>query len=507
MIPSVHREPPAVARESGILRGRKWSIVGLLAAVVTSYLWFIATHCSPYAGPSDASGYLNAARLLEEGNLIQPIPRIEGLDTQIWDPHQQRPLGFHVDSEAATMTPSYPVGFPLHLWLASQVVGLDLATIPVNLMLVLAGAALMLAVGRRLGLSRSWALAAVGMLWACPLFLSYSLQPMSDMPATVWVLASIWCALKTRERWTWGFAAGASIAMSVLIRPTNLVVLLPVATVIGFRWRGWLAVVAGGIPGAAVLAWYNTTLYGSVSSTGYGSVGHLFRLEHVPHNAAHFALWIFLLLSPVVAVGALALLATKRRPPLLLPLVIAWVTGFVGVYVFYYHAGETWWYLRFILPAFPALILAACVALQGFTERLPRGMKLGCWVALTGVALAWELTLARRLRIDLARVGDEVYVQTAEWMKANAPANALVMQMQASGAFTYYTDFTIVRWDILTDEKSWPALQRAARAAGRPIYATLFEFEEERALQQSIPGNWERMERIDRVTIWRLVPD
>ena len=36
-----------------------------------------------------------------------------------------------------------------------------------------------------------------------------------------------------------------------------------------------------------------------------------------------------------------------------------WAALLIGFYAFYFHSGESWWYLRFILPAFPALLLAA----------------------------------------------------------------------------------------------------------------------------------------------------
>ena len=48
-----------------------------------------------------------------------------------------------------------------------------------------------------------------------------------------------------------------------------------------------------------------------------------------------------------------------------------WAGLLTGLYAFYFHSGETWWYLRFILPAFPVLILAALVVLQRLGSLLP----------------------------------------------------------------------------------------------------------------------------------------
>jgi len=471
------------------------------------YLGFIAVHCSPYAGPSDASGYLNTARLIAEGNLVVSMPRIDGLPPENWDYFQQQPLGFRVDSKTGTMVPTYPIGYSLHLWLAGVVVGLDWATVPTNLVLVIAAAVLMLAIGRRFGLPWAWAIAGVAVLWACPLFLSYSLQPMSDMPATVWVLASIWCALRARENWRWGVLVGVCVTMSVWVRPSNLVVLLPIAVVLSLRWRAWLAMLAAGFPGGVFQAWYNHTLYGSVTETGYGAVGHLFRATHVAHNSWHFVWWTCLLLCPLVPLAALGLPWVRKEQPLLWRLVLVWTAVFTCFYLPYFHAGETWWYLRFILPVFPAVILAAMVVLRRVVDRIGRpSVRLGVGACLLVVVLGWEIEMVRHFRLDLTRRGELTYVNTAEWMKSHAPDNAIVMQMQVSGAFTYYTDFTIVRWDLVS-ENNWARLQEAAKAAGRPIYATLFGFEEDRALRKAIPGNWKFLTKIDQVTIWRLEED
>ena len=38
-----------------------------------------------------------------------------------------------------------------------------------------------------------------------------------------------------------------------------------------------------------------------------------------------------------------------------------------GLYAFYYHTSEEWWYLRFVVPAFPALVLAGAAMLLALT--------------------------------------------------------------------------------------------------------------------------------------------
>jgi hypothetical protein len=448
---------------------------------------------------------MNVARLLRSGQLVQPVSHIEGLTPPDWSYIYQQPLGFVVKPDTDTFVTTYPVGLPLHFLVAAPFVGLDYSALAVNVFLAAAAALLMIALGRQLGLPWLWAVAGAALLWACPLFIFFVNQPMSDVCATVWTLAVFSTALLTRRHWAWGFAAGAALAVSVLVRPTDLLLIVPVAVVVRFKIRSWLAIIAGGIPGAAFLAWYNLQLYGSALTTGYGNIASIFGLRFAPHNVVHFALWLPLLLSPFVIVPALGALRFRRESRGTVVMLALWCAAFVGFYVFYFHSGETWWYLRFILPMFPAVILAALlVTHRKFAQPLSqRWMKRAPLLLLVG-ALTWEIVCGHRLIVTLTKGDDRPYFQAVNWMQAHAPANAIVLQMQASGAFTYYTSFTIVRWDIINAD-AWKHLCAAAQATGRPLYATLFEFEEERAFPKILTGRWERVAQLHRISIWRLV--
>jgi hypothetical protein len=484
---------------------RRWprSAVVLLLLAAVGYLWFIRICCAPYAGSSDASGYLNTARLLRQGALITDVPRIEGLSPPAWDYFYQQPLGFIVDRERGTQTPTYPLGYSLHLFLAAPFVGLDYATIPVNVLLAFAAAALMLALGRQFGLPWPWALACVAVLWGSPIFILFAVQPMSDVAAMVWVLAALCGALRARERWPWAFGAGVAVAIAVLVRPSNLLVIVPLAFVLGLRIRAWLALGAGGLPGALFLAWYNATLYGSPFRTGYGSVSSLFRASYVPLNAFHVFAWLMLVFSPVVVLAALALPVVWKRMRFFAVLAGLWCAAFGGFYLFYYYTGEVWWYLRFLLPIAPALIVAGALVLFHLRERWRPRLR---WLpaALLAVTLLWEITASQRLHVRWTKQSEMGYQLAADWTKAHLPSDAILLQMQLSGAFTYYTDFTIVRWDLLDRDTSWPVLQRAARDAGRPLYAVLYDFEIERAWPEHIPGRWAKVADVRRMSIWKF---
>lgn len=505
MLRSCLRRVPEVLRER-FARPRARLAAWLVGIVVAfgGYLALVATSSSFAASGSDPSGYLNIVRQLEQGLTYEHVPVITGVSADRWNLLFQQPLGYRVEPDSGTRVTTYPVGYPLHLLALSWWIGREPAALVVSWGMAVAAALLMFALGRELGLPRSWSVAGGVLLLGCPLFFYYELQPMSDVPATVWSMATVWLVLRSRRAAVWAFAVGAALAVAVLIRPTNVLLLAPVAVIFGLDWRRWLRVVLGGLPGAVFLAAHNQALYGRMATTGYGDVSSLFGWQFLLHNAAHFAWWIPALLSPAVALPALFWPWLRSHTLRLRLLLSVWAGAFVLFYLFYYHSGETWWYLRFILPAFPALILAGLLAAQSLSQRwqATRWGRVGLAVALLA-ALAWQLQVTRALHVRFTKDEPVPYLKAVEWMRTNAPSDALVLQMQLSGCFTYYADFTIVRYDLIGRE-GWATLQQAAQRSERAIYATLFEFEESVALRERVPGPWRLIHRDGRLSIWRL---
>lgn len=498
--------PVAVRRSSGWSRGpARWPLV-LIALGAATYAWLIYKHGSPFAAGSDSSGYLNSARLLAAGQVTVPVREIPGYPPP-WPFYSHIPLGFILRGET-NMAPTYPIGLPLHLAAFAPLVGWEKTARVVNAVNVLAAAALLYALGRRLGVRRGWALAAIAALWLSPLWIMFALQPMSDPVAVTWTLAAILGALRSRERWTWSLAAGAALGIAVLVRPANLILAPAIAIALGRNARAWLGCAAGGVPFAAALLGYNARAYGSAFTTGYGFVGDAFAWANVPHNLAHFALWLPALIGAPLAVAALALpwlrvagpdTATHRLASWLLG---GWAITFVGFYASYWFAGETWWYVRFLLPAFPAIIFAGLLVLQQLAARGGRARSLA--IGLLAVGLISQPLLQRELLNYSIREGERRYFRACAWLNEHLPAGAIVASCQLSGAQYYYTAFPLLRWDQVPRdemEKILPGL----RAAQRPLYAALFKHEEESAMKEHLAGHWTKLHEIENdVSIWQL---
>jgi hypothetical protein len=469
----------------------------IIATLTLAYAAFIYLYGSPFAAGSDSSGYLNSARLLARGEFTAPIRTLPTLSRPDWDFYWQQPLGFTAEHDTPRMAPTYPTGLPVHLLLAAPIVGWEKAARLVNVLNVLAAAALLYALARHLGLNRDWALTAAAFLWACPLFIYNALQPLSDSLALTWAVAALLCAFKSRARWPWALAAGATFAVAVIVRPTNLLLALPLLLALGFSWRAWFACGLGGLPGVAWLAFYNFRAYGHALTTGYGYIGDAFAAKFLVGNLAHFALWVPLLVSLPVALAALALPWTKSPslPPATLPVLGAWLGVFVAFYATYLCAGETWWYLRFLLPGFPAVILAGLLVVRARRPSPP-------WL-LIAFCLAGQLFISRSLHITDVRNEERRYVLATRWLAAHVPTGSVVIVSQLSGAVQFYNEFVLVRTELLPADRL-TTLHAAATAAGRQVYVALFLNETQEAFTRYLGGTWAPLGGNDDVKVWHL---
>jgi Dolichyl-phosphate-mannose-protein mannosyltransferase len=528
---------------SALLRFGKLAVCGFGLAW---YTVFLATHVGAYAGGSDSSGYLGSARLFAAGRLFAN-PRVwSGLPDRPFSKWLFLPLGFRptgdvpvdsneaasaassasaADNGAATaspnavpaeiasseMVPTYPIGMSLLVAATSKAVGWDTGSHLLIVLHALAGVLLQFWVGRCAGLSQGWAALGALLLACCPLYIQYSLQLMSDVPATAWGLATIALAWQARRHFAWSVPAGFAFALGVLIRPTNVLFALPALLALGSDWRRWAGFALGAAPGACAQLLHNRAVLGHFIASGYGNVERLFLWKHVPLSLANYREWLPVLLTPL---GLLAILLpltarTSRTWPQILGV---WVLSFVGIYAFYYHTHESWWYLRFILPAFPAIWIAALLVAQDLAilcrvpKLLPAG-SLQAWLvgglAATAI-IVYDCRWTDELHAATCAADERRYRDAIEWMRPKLPDSSLVMCMQVSGALYIYSDVDFARWDRLH-----PGDLRCfdEAAAGRSIFALVQSWEVEQAFCPSkLSGRWNEVGKLGNYSLWRLEP-
>ncbi|MEO7414269.1 MAG: hypothetical protein ABIZ81_13020, partial [Opitutaceae bacterium] len=238
----------------------------------------------------------------------------------------------------------------------------------------------------------------------------------------------------------------------------------------------------------------------------YGAVGGIFRLEYVPPALLNYAKWLPVLLTP----GFILVFATprlfRREPTRLLAVLTTWMLVFAGFYVSYYHTHEAWWYLRFLLPAFPAFILAMVLVARSAAASWATKSRWMAGVIAVLAVTGWDYFWSKKLHSLESGRGEKVYPDSANWAREHLPKDAVVLTMQTSGALLYYTDFVFVRWDQF-DLANIADLEGVCRKSGRPLYAMFFPFEVEEVIERKrFPGNWKKIGAVRDVSFWEYSP-
>jgi len=520
----------------------------------------IARYTGAYAGGADSAGYLGHARVLAEGRALGAERELPGIPALQAPPYLYVPFGFKVLGESRDLVPIYSSGLPLLVAGMAFVSGWERVGDWVVGGHALLGLLLVYALGRRLGLRPWWTLAGTALVGLSPLYLFFSVQMMSDVPALVWCALALWAVLEGRSSSgkgpqgaiasaqgnsrlggalcgaLWMALAGFAFSLAVLIRPANVIllpalglaVLLPGVGSVGpdlasgaegsaqggpgagerSRFAGfWGKVggfVLGGAPGLLWLLFINHREYGAYLTTGYGDFSGNFSWENVRACLPHYMAWLPRLFSPVV-VMVLGLVYCPRARRSEAWVLLVWALSFLGFYASYGYTHETWWYLRFLLPAVPALVLGGLLVLQhAWEEWGRRRMVAGLLILLLAGQLGASWKLGRELNVLEAGEGERVYLEACQWARKHLPKDAIIAAEQASGAVSYYTDYTMLRWTNL-DADTLRRVQAVSERTGRPLYAVLFPVDLDPKGSTQPAGRWEKVGEVRQVTVWRFV--
>ena len=485
--------------------------LAVAGVALAAYTWLLATFVGAVAGGSDSSGYLNHARLLASGHVHVAARVLPTLPQDQAPYYLYVPLGFRPAFDGHGLVPTYPAGLPLFIVALEPLAGWRHAGDLAIILHSLAGLVATYLLGRAFGLGRLGAALATTMLGLSPLYLFMSLQAMSDVPSLVWTALAILAALRARQSAPWALAAGAALAVDVLLRPANVLAFLPAALALGPGLRRWALLVLGGLPGAVFFGLHSRAAYGRIATTGYGDSTFAFQLHYIPGTLLHYAVWLPVLLSPL-ALLILGLPFLRRDPPRLRGILLAWMLAYGAFYCSYANTHEAWWYLRFLLPAAPAVVIGAVLVLRALAERFApapwRARAVGAFAA--GALLVLANTAAWNRRLHPLIIGEEErrYGTIATWMDQHLPGDAICLAFQDSGALFYYTRFTFLRWDQIKPADTGQ-VDAAVRRSGRPLYAVLFPFElnDEGALRRSLPGHWTPVGQVEDVTVLRRDAD
>ncbi len=442
------------------------AVAALLLVAAVAYGVMLIRHLSWFAGGSDSSGYLNEARLIAAGKAALPNQLLNTLHLGSEWGRVFAPLGFMAGPlTPRMMVPIYPPGLPVHFALAAAIGGWTAAPFLVSPLAAFACIALMFVLGRQSGLSAWESVAGSVILAIFPVFVFIAAQPMSDVVTTAWTLAAIVAALASERRPALAAVSGIAFAISVSVRPSNLLIAIPLAFAMRCRVSRMIIAAAAALPiGIALMVW-NHALFGGIATTGYGSMSYMVAWDYPRVRLPHYSYWLAAQLSPLIFPGGLFVAIDRRLDPWRRALLVSW---FLVIFVFYcfYGAYDAWWYTRFLLPAVPPLIIGFLLLLHDF--RLPRVVTAVFLMAILALAMYQN----REFKPLAVGVDESIYPQTIRWAEKQLPRDAIVLTGQFSGAFLYYTNRPTVRWDQL-DNHHFQELRAYVGNANLRWYAVL----------------------------------
>ena len=295
---------------------------------------------------------------------------------------------------------------------------------------------------------------------------------MSDVPATMFAVLSVWCLVATPRR---TLAAGLAAGASFLIRPGGLGVI-----VVLFLFAVWPRDQrrsdrrdvhrrpAAVCRGTGVLQW---RLFGSPVTSGYGPLAMIYSGASVWHNLAIDAGAIWTIHSLVWFAGLLAAWSARPRTPL--ALAIATLIVSAVPYVLYLRVrslGDA---------AVPDAGDGVAVGrrcgrarrdgrasrLRPDRRRHRRGMR-DC----AGDRVRALPAARRRARTDRRRAAVSAGGHSPSRIERQPMPSCLPYNI--SGSIRHYGDRLTLRWDLLRAEDFEPAMTALA-GRGHPIYVVL----------------------------------
>lgn len=424
---------------------------GAAVALALAVLYAGVHWGSTTAGGADSYGYVSQAALWLRGSLTidQPIARQSpwplAIDT--WAPLGYRAAPGRTDA----IVPLYAPGLPL-LMAAFQAAGGYCAAF---LVVPLCGALavwLTYLLGLRVFAAPVVALSAALLLAASPIFLYQLMNPMTDVPVTAaWLLALV---LTIGE---WPLAAGLAAGAAIAIRPNLAAVAIVLGAWLAFTRGRPLRFALGVAPAVAGIAAMNASVYGAPWISGYGTLQDLYAASYLTTNLRQFLAWLVETQTPAIALAVVYFIAPAwcrptaiRHPRALLGGVVAaiWLS-----YLFYIPF-DAWWYLRFLLPAWPVTMLLIAVALSAIARtiagRLARpGLAPALAVVATGLLVAGGVRIAaERYAFDVGRA-ERRYVDVARFVAGHTDPNAVLISLQHSGTLRLYAGRLTLRFDQL----------------------------------------------------------
>lgn len=432
-----------------------------VAAATAATVWLGFAYGTSTAGGSDSYGYVSEAELWIRGDLVVEQPWVSDVPWPQGD-WTFSPLGYRPsDVQPAALVPTYPAGLPLLMALAKIVAGQPgmfwIGPIAAGILIMAT-----FGLGRRIAGDGAGAIAAC-LVATSPTVLFMSMQPMSDVPAAAAMTVAFWgVARRTSAAALTGGLAGSA---AVLLRPNLALLMAALVAWLAMSFvsepaarrltrRCAIAFVVGLAPGAIAVGLIHWSLYGSPFMSGYGDVSSLFSWDHIPHNVRWYFSSFIETQTALPLAGAVALCIPARRLWPAMPgrfHVLTLGAFTVGLWCFYlrYILIDAWWYLRFVLPSWPLIMLGFSQLALRATRALAPIARVAVVAVLVALCVGRALDAASERLTFTVGDGEDKYVRVARMVAASTEPDAVVLSMLHSGSIRYYGGRLTMRYDML----------------------------------------------------------
>jgi hypothetical protein len=464
----------------------------LVASGAAAVLGLGIAYGSRATGGSDVYGYVSQAELWRRGDLHIAQDFVASMSWPDAD-WTFTPLGYRPHhSVEHVMVPTYPPGLPLLMLAFSVVLG---ASAP-YLVAPVCGALLVLltyALGARVSNPVVGAIAALCVA-VCPAVLFILMLPMSDVPvATFWTASLLFaCGFRdpaagtSRDRRTLAAVlSGIAAGVAIVIRPNLVPLAIAPFLLCALVGRGWGAARAAAArpalfalacaPFVLFVGWLFNHLYGSPLRSGYGDNAALFGWGYFASNIVKYPAWIWETQGPFIFLFPLSAVFARRSGLAVRLLLLLFVAMILGCYLFYLSF-DAWWYLRFLLPAFPVMFILAADAVWNAAERFGRPVRNAAIALFALGAVGYPAMDALQRDILAVGRGERKYADVGRYTQRMLPPNAIVITMQHSGTVRHYAGRVTMRYDYLMPDWLDRAVAHLVRIGYEP-YLLLDDWE------------------------------
>ena len=408
------------------------------------------------AGGSDSYGYVSQARLWLAGDLhvhqdfaaAVPWPNADWTFT---------PLGYR-PGPGHTIVPTYAPGLPLLMAMFMRIGG----NCGAFMVTPLSGALLVLltcVLGVQVSGRATGALAAL-LTASSPTILLMTLWPMSDVPTAAFWMMSLVMALR-RPSLTSAAMSGIPAGVAILIRPNLAPLAVFPAGLVAWHAAAPSSVRVGRLvaftlaclPFVVLVAWVNHDLYGSFLMSGYGDASSIYRWQNLRPNLHRYPRWLWETQGPYVFVFLLAVALPRGPKPesrALRWILLAYIAAVFGCYLFY-SPFDDWWYLRFVIPAMPAMFVLSIDAIWQGGRRFGPPMQAILAIGFVTLSLSQAIGYARRHTIFEIGEGEQKYADVGRYLARELPPETVVISGLHSGNIRLYSGLRTLRVDSLDD--------------------------------------------------------